>query len=340
MSSTPHVALVVLNYNGLDDTLKCLMSLRELSYPNLTTILVDNGSAVDPMEASLRIMPDLVTVRTGKNLGYAGGNNRGMEVALERGAEFVLVLNNDTTVAPNIVTALVDAFASDDHLGVVGPVINYMDEPATVMTDGVEFNARPHTEFFGRIPVEPSDRAPSLVPVDIVNGCCMMFRASALRKAGLFDESLFIVHEESDLCLRIARQGYRCAVLGQSLVWHKGSASFDRSGRKLQRYFDTRNLFILLRRHAGHVGSSRPFSASVWPYLRYAAYRYEIEVEAGKDPAARGVAEGLRDALCGVTGPYVDRPRSGLGALLTVMRVLHRCSTATRSLRTESDKAA
>ncbi len=340
MSTTPHVALVVLNYNGLDDTLKCLTSLRELSYPTLTTILVDNGSAVDPMDASLKIMPDLVTVRTGQNLGYAGGNNRGMEVALERGADFVLVLNNDTTVAPNIVEALVDAFSSDDRLGVVGPVINYMDEPETVMTDGVEFNARPHTEFFGRIPVAPRDRAPALVPVDIVNGCCMMFRASALREAGLFDESLFIVHEESDLCLRIARHGYRCAVLGQSLVWHKGSASFDRSGRKLQRYFDTRNLFILLRRHAGHVGSSRPFAASVWPYLRYAAYRYEIEVEAGKDPAARGVAEGLRDALCGVTGPYVEGPRSGLGTLLTVMRVLHRCSAATRSLRTESDKAA
>jgi GT2 family glycosyltransferase len=303
------VAIVVLNYNGLEDTLKCLSSLRELRDP-ATVILVDNASAVDPTEPARLAYPGIEVIRTAENLGYAGGNNRGIELALARGAEWILILNNDTIVEPRIVRELLTAFDADSTLGIIGPVVNFMEEPDAVMTDGVAFNPGPGTEFFQRI-VVPVAQPPRTVPVDIVNGCCMMVKADVLRKVGMFDEAFFIVHEESDLCLRAKRAGFACAVLGESLVWHKGSSSFDRSGRQLQRYFDARNLWHLLKRHTGRVSRSRRLSASVSHYLRYAFYRYDIEREAGKTAAAGAVVDGVIDGLCGRFGPY--RRRSGPG---------------------------
>ncbi|MEO8483554.1 MAG: glycosyltransferase family 2 protein [Acidobacteriota bacterium] len=303
------VAVVVLNYNGLDDTLKCLASLRALADP-ARVILVDNASVVDPTGPAREAYPGIDTLRTSVNLGYAGGNNRGIELALAQGAEWILILNNDTVVEPHIVRDLLAAFASDSTLGIVGPVVNFMEEPEAVMTDGVAFNPGPGTEFFQRI-VVPVQQPPTLVPVDIVNGCCMMVKAEVFRKVGMFDEAFFIVHEESDLCLRTQRAGFACAVLGKSLVWHKGSSSFDRSGRQLQRYFDARNLWHLLKRHTGRVGRSRGLLVSTWHYLRYAFYRYDIELDAGKTAAADAVMDGVIDGSCGRFGPY--QPRKGPG---------------------------
>src|SRR5262249_22822516 len=269
----PLVAIIVLNYNGLDDTLHCLRSLKDLSYPSVSVVLVDNGSDVDPEPQAIACYGNLTIIKTGANLGYAGGNNTGIVRALEEGAEYVLILNNDIIVDRSIVRALLEAFGSHPRLGIVGPVINFMDEPESVMTDGVRFNPGPGAEFFQRlrVPLQAGVRTPVLV--DIVNGCCMMVRSDVFRAVGLFDERLFIVHEESDLCLRAQESGFGCAVLGETLAWHKGSRSFERSGRQLQRYFDIRNLFYLLRRHTGRVGNSRGRLTSFWHYALYAFYR-------------------------------------------------------------------
>src|SRR5262245_58590337 len=97
---TPLVAIVVLDYNGLDDTLRCFTSLREVCYSALSLILVNNGSKIDPEPQGRVLCPSLTAINTGMNLGYAGGNNIGIKRALEQGAEFVLILNNDTTVDP------------------------------------------------------------------------------------------------------------------------------------------------------------------------------------------------------------------------------------------------
>src|SRR2546430_12176997 len=107
------VAIVVLNYNGLSDTVRCLDSLRAIDYAELSVIVVDNGSTEDPWPAIDGRVPRLSYIRNGTNLGYAGGNNRGIAAALENGADYVLILNNDTIVAPSIVSALVAVFDRD-----------------------------------------------------------------------------------------------------------------------------------------------------------------------------------------------------------------------------------
>ncbi len=148
---------------------------------------------------------------------------------------------------------------------------------------------------------------------DIVNGCCMMVRADVFARVGLIDDRFFLIHEEADFCLRVRRAGFACGVLAEPLVWHKGSTAFKRAGKRWQRYYDTRNLALLLRRH--RRASGRGLFSAYAAYLRYAYHRYCHEREAGQRDAADAVLEGLIDAAARRTGPYRARKRWGVPVL-------------------------
>jgi GT2 family glycosyltransferase len=196
-----------------------------------------------------------------------------------------------------------------------------MDEPDKVMTDGCDFNHPNGVGFFQRHEVPLTKR---VAEVEIVNGCAMMISAEVLRKIGRIDERFFLVHEESDLCLRARNAGFRCGVLGEALVWHKGSSSFARSGKKLQRYYDARNLYLLLRKHHRHPGG-RGRIASLGAYFRYVYHRYCIEREQGNGESARAVVAGLCDALGRHYGPMRQRNRLGARLLSGLMETVRRC---------------
>jgi GT2 family glycosyltransferase len=190
-----------------------------------------------------------------------------------------------------------------------------MDPPCEVQTDGVLFNRPNRPGFFQRREVRLDRRDPPLVEeVDIVNGCCLMVRKEVVAAIGFVDEGFFLIHEESDYCLRAGRAGFANGVLAEALVWHKGSSSFRREGRRFQRYYDARNLVRLLKKH-GHLRGTRGTARSLAYHLRYAYHRYAIEREHGFDDSADAVVEGLYDALLGRYGPYPKRSRPGLGLL-------------------------
>jgi GT2 family glycosyltransferase len=268
-------------------------------------VVVDNASQTDPTPVLAAEFPWAHLVRNPANAGWSGGNNTGIRHALARGADFVVLLNNDTTVRPDLVERLLAAFASHPGYGVIGPVIRYMDEPDLVMTDGTGFN-RPQTgSFFARIPVpEQAADPPAVAEVDVVNGCCMMIRAEVFRRVGLIDDRFFLIHEETDFCLRARAAGFRCGVLAEALVWHKGSSSFKRSGKRWQRYYDTRNIGLLLARHTANRPEGRPSLASYAAWLRYAYHRYCHEREDGHPDAADAVLEGVIDAAKRTYGAY------------------------------------
>jgi GT2 family glycosyltransferase len=305
--------IVAVNYNGLQDTRKCLRSLESSRTPAASVVLVDNASAQDPTTTLLEEFPWCHLVRNPVNGGWAGGNNTGIVYALERGAEQVLLLNNDTIVSPLLTEALLASAAAHPDYGILGPVIYFMDDPAEVMTDGCVFNRPKQPGFFQRKPVVLTPNGPlAVTEVDIVNGCAMMIRRQVFERIGLIDERFFLIHEESDFCLRARHAGFRCGVLNRGLVWHKGSSAFKRSGKRWQRYYDARNLALLLRKHQATHRAGR----SAWPsrleYLKYVYYRYVIERENGHADAAEAVLEGVSDALAGRYGPYAKGPRRTL----------------------------
>ncbi len=329
---TSNVWIVLVDYNGLEDTRVCLRSLAALADP-ASVVVVDNASKAD-VAAELRPeFPHVHFVRSPVNGGWAGGNNLGLRYALDRGAELVVLLNNDTTVAPDLVGRLSAAAAAHPDFGILGPVIRFMDPPCEVQTDGVRFNRPGRPGFFQREPI-PLDRRdpPRVVEVDIVNGCCLMVRRQVVEKIGLIDERFFLIHEESDFCLRAQRAGFRNGVLAEALVWHRGSSTFRREGQRLQRYFDARNLVRLIARHGGRPGT-RGTLRSLAHHLRYAYHRYAIEREAGFADSANAVVEGLYDALRGRYGPYPTRPRPGLGLLRRAFAAAWRWSGGGNRLR-------
>jgi hypothetical protein len=311
---------VVLNYNGLDDTRTCLESLAAVR-EQATVLVVDNASEVDPAPELRDAFPWARFHRNPTNEGYAGGNNRGVEIALGGGASHVALLNNDTRVAPRIAARLEEAARSHPAFGIIGPVISYMEEPGVIRTDGCLFNLAAQPGFFHRLEVPP--RAPADAPrveeVDIVNGCCLMAARSVFERIGLIDERFFLVHEESDFCLRAQRAGFKCGVLADVLVWHKGSSTFKRAGNGLQRYFDVRNLSLLLREHPRANERQRNATAAWFEYLKYAYYVYARERESGTSASARAVVNGLHDALTRSYGPPVSRSRPLAGMLQLVL---------------------
>ncbi len=309
------VWIVILNYNGLEDTRRCLESIRALNNQTVLTVVVDNASSADPTASLHMEFPWCTVVRNRENGGWAGGNNVGIRYALKRGADYLVLLNNDTIVAPCFIERLARACEGNPAYGVLGPVINFMERPTVVMTDGVNFNRDGMPGFFQRQAVPlVNQETPAVTEVDIVNGCCMMVAARVFRRIGLIDERFFLVHEESDFCLRARRAGFRCGVLGETLIWHKGSSAFQRSGKRLQRYYDARNLWLLLRKHQGRRCETRSAWSSRLEYVKYLYYRYTIEHEQDHANAAEAVLQGLCDALTSCYGAYRARSRPVLPA--------------------------
>lgn len=307
---------VIVNFNGWEDTIKCLQSF-EVLHGQAQFILVDNASTEDLCAELRHSFPWCDIIREEKNGGWAGGNNAGLRYALERNADWIVLLNNDTTVSPTIVSELKTAIERYPKYGIIGPVINHMDEPDQIMTDGCLFNRPGSPGFFDRLEVVPSITDPlTITEVDIVNGCCLAVSREVCDKIGLIDDKFFLIHEESDFCLRAREAGYKCGVINRSLVLHKGSSSFKRTGQRTQRYYDSRNLRLLLKKHLGVHKEGRGTWASYRTYWNYLYYRHAIELENGATAAAEAVLHGWHDGMIGRFGVYQQKCfRLGLGLL-------------------------
>ena len=250
--NAPRIFIVVLNWNGYADTLACLDSLQALTYPNFDVIVVDNGSSDDSL-VHLRsyVAPyPLTLLETGHNLGYAGGNNVGTRRALELGAGFVLVLNNDTVVAPDLLERLFDAAQRNPDAGVFSARIYYFDEPEKVWFDGAHWNsAALQLEWPGQ-GAEARTLDMSDHDTDYACGAALFFRAEVARQIGLLDEAFFLVWEEVDWCFRAREAGWRNLVVPTAKIWHRIGVSFGSESSPLRVYFSVRNQLLWFQRHA------------------------------------------------------------------------------------------
>ncbi len=310
MTNGETIFVVVLSYNGLADTRTCLTSLYPALRAGVVPVLVDNGSTDGTAEAVAIEFPWCRVLRVEVNRGPVGGNNAGIKAALASGEKWILLLNNDTTVHPDLFDLLTEAAAANQEFSVLGPVIRFMDDPEVVMTDGCLFNVPKSRGFFSRKPVLlEGHRPPRATAVDIVNGCCLMIRTDMVRKIGVFDERMFMYHDETDLCLRVIEAGGRLGVIDHALIWHKGSATSRATGKRSIRYFDARNLWFLLKKHRGAPLHDRSGLATRLAYFRYMYYWYSAERDAGKETSAAAVIDGICDGLAGVAGAYQVRQR-------------------------------
>lgn len=243
--TTAKVYVIVLNYNGFEDTRECLRSLEKLSYTDLETAVVENGSS-DGSAEKLEKIRNIRLLKSSANLGFAGGCNLGIEYALERGADFVLLLNNDTVVEPGFLDVLLRCFAKDETVGIAGSKILYDGKDKIIWSAGggvSRYLKRTFQYGENRLDDGKFDRARD---VDFVSGCCMLIRRDVLEKAGLLDPVYFMYYEDVDICLRAQQQGFRVRYCPEAVIHHRVSASTNRSFRD---YYRMRNYLILLKKH-------------------------------------------------------------------------------------------
>lgn len=235
------VAIVVLNWNGGDDTIACLDSLAGLDYPEIAVIVVDNGSADDSVARIRAAKPQVRMIETGENLGFGGGCNVGMRAAIADGADYVWLINNDATVATDALTELVHVAEKDERIGAVGSVIFDQGQRDRVqLWGGGKVNLWTGASRHRRTPGR----------VDFISGASALIRSRALKEVGFFDDASFFMYwEDTDLGFRLRKGGWKLAVAEKSRVWHEESSSLGRGSPKLIEYF-TRSAVAFLRKHA------------------------------------------------------------------------------------------
>ena len=242
------IALVLLHWNNAPDTLECLESLGLLDYPDYEVIVVDNGSTDGSLEKIRAQYPQHTFVENGENLGFAEGNNRGLEVGLKKGADLLMLLNNDTVVAPNMLTEIANAAKEHPEAGVLGPKIFFYDDPATIWYAGGSVDEKTgHCYHIGCGALEGFKER---TKTDFICGCALAVRREVLEKVGMLSPEFFLIWEEIDWCYRIRKAGYSCLFVPTARVWHKISSSFAEGNRgPMVRYFYFRNRLLFQKRH-------------------------------------------------------------------------------------------
>lgn len=243
MTLNPKVACIILNWNGWQDTIACLAALQECTYLHVTVIVVDNGSADDSVARIRAAHPNILVLESGKNLGFAGGNNVGIRYALAHGSEYVWLLNNDTKPAPDALHALIAKALTDKRIGAVASICYYADAPSKVQAWAggrvnlwigyADNSTEPHEDDW----------------FDGLYGASLLVARTALEDAGLLDEGFFLYLEETEFCLRLRKKAWRLAAAPDSRVLHKLKASTGGNNLILDRY-STASSLRMLRLHS------------------------------------------------------------------------------------------
>lgn len=248
-SPDPLISVVTLNWNGLADTLACLDSLSCVSYPNLDVWVVDNGSSDGSVETILARFPVAKLIANPTNLGFSGGINLGIRSALDGGADYVFLLNNDTIIAPDAIGWLRQAMQRDANAGVSVPKIVYYANPDRIWSAGARWMAFPPRVKligYGRPSTDSQyDRPYSL---DYVTGCALLVSRRTFEAVGLFDELFFMYQEDYDFSRRVRLAGLDMLYEPRAIVRHKVSGGLgENSARKW--YFWSKSSVVFYLKH-------------------------------------------------------------------------------------------
>ena len=221
MNRFPLISIVILNWNGKDFIPSCIRSAKEQTYPNTEIILVDNASTDGSIESIKALFPDLRLIANRENLGYGGGNNRGIR---EAGGEYVLVLNNDAEIEKECVKRLWECMETDERIGTAAPKILFYDRKDTVDAAGLAIFADGLS--IGRGRSEPQSKYDHGGEVFCGSGCASLFRREMLDEVGLFDEDFFAYAEDTDLGWRARLAGWTAYYVPGAVVYHHHSKRF------------------------------------------------------------------------------------------------------------------
>ncbi|HEX7288268.1 MAG TPA: glycosyltransferase family 2 protein [Candidatus Angelobacter sp.] len=304
----PLVSIIILSWKSYEVTRDCLLSLRNLAYPNFEVVLVDNNSADGSVEKLAPEFPEVRLIENKVNLGFPGGNNVAISEVLERGTDYLLLLNNDTVVTPDFLAKIVAVAESDDAIGITTPKIMYFEPRDRIWFAGGFY--KPWWSFPKMRGVNRRDvgRFDQTQEISFATGCVLLIKAAVVRQIGLLDEAFFLGFEDMDWSLRALRAGYKLVYVGGAVVWHRASYATKKSaGKDLKDYYSARNSILFARKHM----ANRYWPLFVLSLARYLAYRtggYLLRLEFNRVAALyRGIWDGFNFRT--------NRPQTGGAAL-------------------------
>ena len=245
----PRICIILLNWNGKKDTLECLQSLTKVDYSPFSTIVVDKGSTDDSIVAIRSAFPQIPVLETGENLGFAGGNNIGIQWALSKPFEWILLLNNDTIVDPAFLKAYMETAKKIPQAKILGAKILRYSDPERIDHLGGRWNLREAKfESLASGLLDTPIIEYRAEKVDYVCGASLLMHKSVPNTIGLLETRFFLFWEETDFCFRANRVGLEVWTAPEAKVWHKVSASFI-GGKPHSYYFWWRSRLLWLERN-------------------------------------------------------------------------------------------
>ena len=299
------LAIVILNWNAAADTARCIRHVSTWKHIQPEIWVVDNASTDDSLQVISREFPEIHLIRNSTNLGFAGGNNRGIIGALSVADVPVLLLNNDAWIEEDDVVRLLQTLQANEQIGIIGPLLFDAKQQNRLLAAGAKNPAQHHLSHVTDLPP-----GASVQTVECVPGTVVIVREEVFRKVGLLDVNYFYGSEVADLCLRARKQGYLSAIDTRTRAIHDlGRSSKYRD--TLYTYYVIRNRFLLIRKF--HQNCKLLFYGFWTLYSLALSLKMRLN---GKLPPARAVRLGLADGLRGRFGGQNERVlalTSGLG---------------------------
>ena len=251
----PKVSIIIPHWNGKKILEDCLNSVSKIKYPNYNVIVSDNGSTDGSQNFIRNNFSSVILVENKKNLGFAGGCNRGIKWALEHDADYILLLNNDTVVAPDFLDRMVETAEGDKKIGIVGSKIYYHDQPKKIWFGGgdfVKWRASGKHRFWQK---KDFPELSGVHSSDFITGCVTLIKKEVFKDIGYFYEPYFLTIEDLDFSWSAEKAGWKIKVNLDAYVWHKVSSSRAGEFSFSNGYYGTRNrLFFAFQRTHNFVG--------------------------------------------------------------------------------------
>lgn len=247
ISNFPYVYVIILNWNLPADTITCVESVLAANYPNKEILVVDNGSSDNSINIiSNHFGTQIDIISLDKNLGFGPGNNQGISIAAKRGAEYILLLNNDTVIDPDMICELVECAESDLHIGIASPMIYYANQPDKIWYSGMNIWGKLYVLQY---PIHRKQNLSRIEDVDFISGCGMLIKRSVWEMVGLFSSEYFMYYEDLDYCLAVKKGGFRIINATQARMWHKIAASSGGSDSAIKQYHQIKSTITFYRKH-------------------------------------------------------------------------------------------
>lgn len=265
----PKVCVVTLNWNRKEDTIECIESIQKMDYPNYEIVIVDNGSTDGSTDAFRERFSEITVIENERNLGYSLGFNKGIEYALSRNIPYILILNNDTIVDRRLLTECVKLAECDPKIGFVSGKVYSYHETNRLQTVGKTGSI----ERLIHVGAGEVDRGQydTIREYEFLDDVFLLARKEVFEKVGMYDPNFFLYYEETDLCARVRKAGFKLMYTPHAKLWHKGSLSTGGGVNPINTYYLARNKILFLKRNASPTQFKRFL-------VKYSLFRFPIQL--------------------------------------------------------------